>query len=44
MRLTAKHTLYGCYFGYITQAAVNNLPALLFVTFNRQFGISLDHR
>lgn len=42
MRLTAKHTLYGCYFGYITQAAVNNLPALLFVTFNRQFGISLD--
>lgn len=41
-KFTAKHTLYGCYLGYITQAIVNNLPPLLFVTFNRQFGISLE--
>lgn len=41
MKLTAKHTIYGCYLGYITQAIVNNLPPLLFLTFHNQFGISL---
>lgn len=42
MKLSAKHTVLGCYFGYITQAIVNNLPPLLFLTFHREFGISLD--
>lgn len=42
MKLSAKHTVYGCYLGYITQAIVNNLPPLLFLTFHRDFGISLE--
>lgn len=42
MKLTAKHTIYSCYLGYITQAIVNNLPPLLFLTFHNQFGISLE--
>ena len=42
MKLQAKHTVYSCYLGYVTQAIVNNLPPLLFLTFNREFGISLD--
>ncbi|MBQ7756983.1 MAG: MFS transporter, partial [Oscillospiraceae bacterium] len=42
MKLTYKHTLFACYLGYITQAVVNNLPPLLFVTFSRQFHITLD--
>ena len=42
MKLNAKHTIYGCYMGYITQAVVNNLPPLLFLTFHRQFGVSLE--
>lgn len=37
-----KHTLYASYLGYITQAIVNNLTPLLFVTFNTQFDISLS--
>lgn len=42
MKLTYKHTKYAAYIGYITQAIVNNLPALLFVTFNKDYGISLE--
>ena len=42
IKLTYKHTLFACYLGYITQAVVNNLPPLLFVTFSRQFHITLD--
>lgn len=42
MKLTARHTLYASYLGYITQAIINNLPALLFVTFQREFGLSLS--
>lgn len=42
MKLNYKHTKYAAYLGYITQAIVNNLPALLFVTFQREFGISLE--
>ena len=42
MHLTARHTLYASYLGYITQAIINNLPALLFVSFQRDFGISLE--
>lgn len=42
MKLSAKATIYGCYLGYITQAIVNNLPPLLFLTFRREFGVTLD--
>ena len=40
--LTYKHTLYASYLGYVTQAIVNNLPPLLFIVFNRDFGIPLE--
>lgn len=42
MKLTYRHTLAACYIGYITQAIVNNLPPLLFMTFHNIFGISLE--
>lgn len=35
-------TIIACYIGFITQAIVNNFVPLLFVTFQRQYGISLD--
>ncbi len=37
-----RKTKYACYVGYITQAIINNLAPLLFVTFQRQFHISLE--
>ena len=37
-----NHTIYASYIGYITQAVVNNFVPLLFLTFSRQFGLSLD--
>ncbi len=42
MTFTYKHTKYAAYIGYITQAIVNNLMPLLFVSFQRDFGISFD--
>jgi fucose permease len=36
------HTLAACYLAYITQAVINNLCPLLFLTFQRQFQISLN--
>ena len=36
------HTIYASYFGYITQAIVNNFVPLLFLTFQSEYGISLD--
>lgn len=42
MKFTYKHTLTACYVGYITQAIVNNLPPLLFLTFHNIFGVSLE--
>lgn len=42
MKMTYRHTLYASYLGYITQAIINNLPPLLFLTFQNQFGISFD--
>jgi len=39
---TYKHTLHACYFGYITQAVVNNLAPLFFVIFMDEFGISFE--
>ncbi|MDR2102777.1 MAG: MFS transporter [Treponema sp.] len=40
-RLSYRHTLWASYLGYMTQAIVNNLGPLLFLTFQRQFGLSL---
>ncbi|MDD3174772.1 MAG: MFS transporter [Herbinix sp.] len=42
MHITYKHTKYASYLGLFTQAIVNNLTPLLFVTFQKQFGISLE--
>lgn len=42
MTLSYKHTKYAAYIGYITQAIVNNLMPLLFVSFQREFSLSLD--
>ena len=42
MHFTYKHTKYASYMGLVTQAIVNNLAPLLFVTFQRQFHISLE--
>ena len=39
--MTYRHTVYASYLGYITQAICNNLPPLLFVTFNERFGVTL---
>lgn len=36
-----KRTLYASYIGYITQAIVNNLAPLLFVTFQKQYNITV---
>ncbi len=37
-----NHTKYACYIGYITQAIINNFAPLLFLTFQREFQISLN--
>ena len=37
-----NHTLVACYFGMITQAVVNNFAPLLFLTFRREYGVSLE--
>lgn len=42
MRSAYRRTLAACYTGYVTQAIVNNLSPLLFLTFNKTFGISLE--
>lgn len=39
---TYKHTLHACYFGFITQAIVNNLAPLLFIVFQNEFNISFE--
>jgi fucose permease len=41
MKLGYNHTRAACYLGYVSQAIVNNLGPLLFLTFNRQFNVSL---
>lgn len=40
-KLTWRDTQKACYLGYISQAVVINLPSLLFVTFQRDYGVSL---
>lgn len=42
MQLHYRHTLAACYTGSMTQAVSNNLAPLLFVTFQRQFQITLE--
>ena len=42
IRENYNHTIYASYVGYVTQAIVNNFAPLLFLTFSRQFGLSLD--
>lgn len=37
-----EHTIYASYLGYITQAIVNNFAPLLFLTFARDFDLTLD--
>jgi MFS family permease len=41
VRTDYRHTIYASYIGYVTQAVVNNLPTLLFLTFRDTFGIPL---
>lgn len=42
MKLTYRHTKLAAYFGYITQAIVNNFAPLLFVTFSGSFDLNLE--
>lgn len=42
MTFTYKHTKIAAYLGYITQAVVNNLTPLLFVSFQKDFSLGLD--
>ena len=42
MKLSFKHTKYSCYLAYVTSAVINNLAALLFVQFSKQFGLALS--
>lgn len=41
-KFTYRHTKYAAYLGYISQAIVNNLAPLLFVSFQRELGLSLN--
>ncbi len=41
MQFTYKHTLISSYLGYVTQAIVNNLAPLLFLTFQREWNVTL---
>lgn len=41
IRNNYNYTVNACYLGYITQAIINNLAPLLFLTFQRQYGLSL---
>lgn len=37
-----RHTVAACYLGYVTQAIANNLAPLLFVTFMKEFSLTLE--
>lgn len=37
-----EHTIYASYLGYITQAIVNNFAPLLFLTFSKDYNLTLD--
>lgn len=40
-KLNFRHTMYGCYVGYIVQAIINNYIPLLFLTFQKTYQIPL---
>lgn len=42
MKKNYTYTIYACYIGYVVQAIINNLAPLLFLTFQRNFDISLE--
>lgn len=42
MKFTYKHTLISCYICFFIQSIVNNFSPLLFVTYSREFSVSLD--
>lgn len=42
MTKTYRHTLYACFTGYFVQAIINNFAPLLFLTFENQYGISIE--
>ena len=42
IRTKYEHTIYAGYLGYITQAVVNNFAPLLFITFAKDYGLSLE--
>lgn len=42
MKLKPKHTILAGYVGYVTQAITINFAPLLFVTFEKQYGISFS--
>ena len=42
MKKSDTYTIYACYIGYIVQAIINNLPPLLFLTFEQSLGISME--
>ncbi len=37
-----KHTVNCCLVGYVVQAIINNYAPLLFITFNKSYGVSLE--
>jgi MFS family permease len=41
-KLTYKNTIAACFLGYIVQAVVNNFAPLLFLTFQKSYGIPLS--
>ena len=41
MKLSARHTVRAAYIGYLTQAITINFAPLLFITFEKTYGISL---
>ncbi len=41
MKLKYKHTIIACFIGYIVQAIINNFAPLLFLTFEKDYGIPL---
>ncbi len=41
-KLGYQHTMYACFIGYIVQAVVNSFVPLLFVTFQKSYGIPLS--
>ncbi len=42
MKFTYKNTLFSCYICFLVQSIINNFSPLLFVTYSREFDISLD--